>query len=474
MALLALLAGACGPGGSERDLDVIGSPGGSDGGGSGTEVWSPGVDTGEDSLEDAWAAQASFDCGALDAESPSSGEGVLETSWCGRLSPEGDELDQLGGSSGEDDTGGSCGGPLLPAASGTPPPCGFYNLVGAVDFELVETEAGTGVEVLYCDSDLGGGMRLARLAPGSEELQTVLVSEHDCLADVDTGLLLPHPQGSRLVWSNLDGIRTAVVDPRGELVEEPRTLAGLDSPWRLRLRPGSAAEDGSAAVVYVQDTSDTLWQAELDLEAGTATPTPLLTGMATLAAAAVGSEGDTLLATCAGVDEPLHLSRVGPTGTLAWSGEVPDARCGWDARLSLAVHAEGGTAAVAWDDGDQSHVVFLDTTLDPGADGLSVEDELSRSTLSESGRHPQVTWDGSRFVLLDGNGRGHLFDAEGEAGEIWTQPMLADRSGNLWGQRLQADAERWTVVQLAQDTLVTDIGHLYTFYYVEATASPAP
>ncbi len=451
-----------------REIDVFGSPG--DGSGGAPEIWEPPVDTGAGSLEDQWAAQASFECGALSAEEPTTGDDLLEVSWCSRMSPEGDELDGLSGS---EDTGEE--GPLGPSGPGeAPPPCGFYNLVGAVDLAWVSEGPDAPAATLYCDSDLGGGVRLARYVPGSDELQTLLVSEDDCLADVDTGLVLPQPSedddgGLRLVWSSLDGVVTATVDGAGNLTEEPRVFEGLERPWRLRLHEhrtasGGGEEDKGGASIWVVDLDRNLHLLDVDFGTGALQTSQILSGVETFDATRVGE--DSVVVGCPGVDEAPTVTRVAASGEIQWTETLAEATCGWDTRPSVA---EGeGTLLVAWDDGDNSSLHWLvDGSEAPGGD-------LGRMVLPDSGRHTQARWDGERFVVLEGSGRFVTYDAEATELGTWTQPMLADRSGHLWGQRLVVDEERWTVVQLAQDLFNTDIGHLYTFYYVEATSSPAP
>ena len=459
-ALVALAA--CGGGDEPREIDLIGSPGG--GGSDEVGIWSPDVDTGSGSLEDEWAKAASFECGARSAESPSTGDDLLDVSWCLRMSPEGDELDGIIST----DTG--TGGPLSPAAA-PPSACGFYNLVGAVDFAYTEpsgeggAEDKTRISALYCDTDLPGGMRMARFEAGSTELESMLLNEQDCIADVDSGLELPHPKGTRLLWSSLDGLTTAVVAKDGRVVEEPRVLSGLERPWRLGLRSISADDTEEHAVLMVQDMSRELWWADVDFVAGTVTARQVLEQIETTAVVPVGE--DTLVLACAGPGEPPVLSRVSASGALSWSQTLSEAACGWDSRPSLAVNDE--LAVLAWDDEELSHlqVLGLGDSAGPGAD-------LERLDLPDSGRQPVVRWDGERFVVLDGAGVFRTYGADFSPQGSWIQPMLADRSGNLWGQRLVVGEDTWTVVQVAQDSLITDIGHLYTFYYVEATASPAP
>ena len=119
------------------------------------ELWSPEAASDEDLAESQSEAWNGGEC----ARSAEGKDDELETAWCVRLSPEGNESTPGGANAAE-----------------PPPPCGFYNLLGATVLSgPVEAPV-----LLYCDSDEGGGVRIARYNQAEVAIDAEILAPENC------------------------------------------------------------------------------------------------------------------------------------------------------------------------------------------------------------------------------------------------------------------------------------------------------
>ncbi len=398
-----------------------------------TAPWRP-PETGDTA---AVSTQTGAACGADLTEE----EGDLALLGCARLSPEpGDEAD----------TGAylDTGGPALPP--GAPPPCGYYNLLGAIDM----AGAPTAPDLLYCDGDEDGGLRHARWSADGQ-LETTLLLEDTCWVDFMTGVLTPSGEDLRAWWVELASIGdtsvwTARLDGAGGFSETPVLVEGTAGARRVVVLD----VDGPRLVMQDMDGALSL----LDPSAGETTA--IAESVWAFGAGAAGA--GLVVASCDDVAMALTVTALDGEGDLLWARAIEDATCGY---LSApAVTGDAERVIVTWDDSDQGEVLVLDP------DG----EILARSGLGKDSLYPVASLTEDALWTVDGAGIVSRWSRDGELLGSWVHRGIAGHSGEVAGLRFRAAEEALTFTLIGMDSETAAAGHINTYYYLEASASAVP
>jgi len=430
MTLVALLL-ACAPVG-DRDLGVVPDP----------EPAIPDPDNGGGN--EGMAFEAGTAC-ATDAELPPAN--TLPLDWCVRVTPE----EPYGG---PDEDTAPTDTATIPVDERTPPPCGFVNLVGAVD---LAGDPGA-PQILYCDSDLDGGLRVARYDPAEEGVWTDVVAPGDCLPDPRGGSLRPAEGGYLASWTVLEpstaditGVNLARLAPSGA----PLGAMGTVETGTQAMRVDIGTAEG--APLLTVDLDGVLRAVQVDAD-GTplGAPEELAEGVRDMAQAA-GAAGthvvwcDQELSLHLGFLDDAGLETVGTLGV-----------CGDFARPSVAF--DGVAVWVAWDDDDAGHLVRVDE-----AGGLLGAYELGTDAL-----RPQVAANGSHVYLAHTLGEVIRWDADGREVGRWSVRPVALAPGVPMDLRLRVDATHLAVALMGMDYYPIAGGHINSFNYVEVSVAPLP
>lgn len=387
-------------------------------------------------------------CGADGAEAL---DGDLALLSCARVSPEPDGDETVNGAT---DTAAIDSGEL------PPPPCGFFNLLGAVSLAGTASEAA----LLYCDADDDGGLRLARMDAASGAFETTLLAPGVCWADAQSGAQLETSSDTLLFWSYLppegyDGV-SAVVYAAPASAAPPITdaawvVSGTEDVFRVEAVPGRWP------ALVTQDTAYAVRMHLLDESAEQST------GVLEIAPVASGfgagsSDGVAAVASCIS-DESVEVTAVDLAGGAAlWTTTLTDAACGWGVRPAVAVSE--GRVAVAWDDGELGWLALIDAA---GA-------EIDRASLGKDSLAPTVAVWGDGLVTVDATGGVGQWSWAGELVGAWTHRLIAERLGSTEGLYLLPGDDALGFLLAGQDVVETGTGHLNTFYYLESSASQVP
>lgn len=439
---LAGLAAGCAVASQPRLLQVLGPDSATTDSGSPASRWTPPADT---ATPDSRATACGGDDDAIDWTAGVSGHPPADVAWCRRISP--DEATTSAPTCTTGDSGLDTG-----RSEGVPPPCGFFNLVGALSGGAVEAP------LLFCDHDPSGGLRIAWVSEeGSMEEQ--LIAEGDCVADPASGVLLPRADGWLATWltagtgedGNLDpGARFVRLgsSPSPELPRPARTgLAGAASQLQLLSGDPLSAwvRDPAGGVVFTRLAAE-------DLSLVTP-PLPFAAEVASLTAART-PDGGSLVALCSRSGS-VSLRRVLSSGSAEPSTTFP-LTCDPTTRMHLALDADG-RAALGLDDGDRGSVVLL-----TDADELA-----SVVDLGEGARFIQVLAREDGWLVLDGSGLLRALDPSGRERSAVALPQVAQTPGSLLGLRLGATANTARVVLLGQQSVDLGFGHVNTYNTVE-------
>jgi len=447
MLLASLLLTACAPE-TARELSVVvaDEP-------SGITIWTPSAGSHGAPLEPvqgcASAAGVWEDTGGWEA---------IEPSWCVRLTPE-LEPEAIEGAGIPDTGSAGVGGPDGPSdgLGGAAPPCGFYNLVGAI----APSEDPEQPAALYCDSDADGGLRFVRYDPDGDAISVRLVDPGVCYADPQTGGFVELDDGYLLMWVDVDGfqVKAARLSLDGGVFEAPHPVAELPETRRLTL-----LRAGDGLLLALQDLDGGLHTAPVTRSGALAGPlTPLVEGIRTWSASAAGEA--VLLVGCEQESHPdgdvsVHL--LGGDGA-AWSSRLGGASCGWAARPAAVIGDAG--LAVTWDNGERGRVAFLDEA------GL----ERRRRALDYDGLYPQAVGIGQEWLVVDASGAVHRMDADGDVLDRWDYPPLRRAAGTVSGLQLRVRGDQMSVTVLGYDAGPgLSPGHQLFFNYLEQSAAPVP
>lgn len=389
--------------------------------------------------------------------------------WCVRLSPENGDLglDRSPADDDDSDEERSEGEPEEhPPPDGVeehPEPCGFINQIGSVGLHGSLDEP----RVLYCDTDLDGGTRLARYVPETDELTLTMLVPGVCVPFDDSGALLEVDGGLLVAYVHFDpGVtpghtRIRVLwlpDGAEDVVSE--AIVELPGPAvRLFLHPLPA---GPVLLAQLEDRS--AWLVLLDeVGAPAAEPVELPAGIA-LFSSAVLAEG-LLLAGC-GEEDQLRLAAFDLDGSKRWSRQLEDSPCRTWPTPALATAPHG--FAVHWPG-----------EMDVGPPGVAFRDPdgepVVRHELPADARRAAITWDGSSWRLVT---LGQLWTWS-EAGELegteghplfWTPEDSAAAHVEI---RLQVVDDRLVSTLLGRDFLAWGI-HVYSFSFLELGVVPLP
>lgn len=449
--LSALLA--CAPP-TGRDLAVV-----QDADPEGVEFWSPGGD-GAGILP----PTPSQDCAM--AAAADSGEDALIPDWCVRFSPE------AAGAPNEGDDWGTTEEPTEPSdggegaggegdGGGTTPPCGFYNLLGAVSLGADPERP----VALYCDSDLDGGVRFVRYDPDQDEVTAQLIDPGVCYADPMTGAVTELDDGYLLTWVDLDGfaVKASRLGLDGGVFEPAHAVRDLPPARRLTL---TRAGDGLVLVLQLEDGS---------LSAAPVTRSGDLAGPLVSFAHPVNTfavadlDGRAAVVTCsvdedddAGGDVDAYLLAPNAEG-LEWAVTLEGSACGY--ATAPAITGGHGGLLLSWDNGERGRFAVLDA-----AGGEVIRDALGYDSLSPSGAAVEDGW-----LVMDATGQATLLRDDGMLLGSWRYPPLADAAGVISGIRLAQRGGTVVTLLLGYDTEPSpSLGHQNTFYYLEQSALAAP
>jgi len=444
MTLTLLILAACAPEEARR-LSVVAAEETSE-----VQHWAPSANGGGSA-----PPQPSQDCtfeGADETGEDTGGDRVLSPAWCVRLTPELEPDDFEG--EGVQDTG--VGGPGE-GVDGVAPPCGFYNLVGAISLSDDADEP----VALYCDSDADGGLRFVRYDPEGDEVSSALIDPGVCYADPQTGGFVGLDDGYLLMWVDVHGfqVKAARLSFEGGVFEAPHPVDGLPETRRLSL-----LRVGDALVMALQDLDGDLYTAPVTRSGALAGPlVPIASGSETYSVSAVGSQ--VALVACDLESNPdgdvsAHLlDSDGP----AWSTRLGGSDCGFTARPAVVAGDAG--LAVTWDDGERGRVAFLDME----------GDERRRRSLDVGGLYPQAVGLGSEWLVIDASGALQRMDADGDVLGRWVYPPILQASGDVSGLRLRVRDDQMSVMVLGYDVGPgLSPGHQLFFYYLEQSATTVP
>lgn len=372
---------------------------------------------------------------------------ALALDWCVRVTPEG-PFDGPDEDSAPSDTA------TIPVEDPAAPPCGFVNLVGAVAL----AGAAASPELLYCDADPDGGLRVARYDPEADGVWSRVVAPGECLADPRSGSLRPAEGGYLAAWTAIEedwddvtGVHLARLAPSGEALTAIRTVETGSQAMRSDL-----GEAGGAVLLTV-DLDGVLRGVTLDADGGPAGDAVELADGVHEVAQATGAAGTHVVwcdadgALALGFLDGAGLAPVGTLGT-----------CGNDARPSVAW--DGVAVWVAWDDGDAGHVVRLDES---GAVLAAVE-------LGPDALRPQLAWNGAHVYLADTTGALARWDADGVEAGRWSVRPVALAPGVPIDLRLRVDTTHVAVALVGMDYYEIGGGHINTYNYVEVSVSEVP
>ncbi len=441
--LFGLVAG-CAVASRPRLLQIVHSDSAAVDSGHQPDRWTPPRDT---AVPDSRATACGGEEGAIDWTAGFDGYPPATVAWCQRISP--DEATTSAPTCTNGDSGLDSGGGGL-----VPPPCGFFNLVGALSGRAVDAP------LLFCDHDPSGGLRLARIAADGR-IEEQLLAEGDCVADPASGVLLPSGDGWLATWLTAGTGEDGNLDPGARFVrvaadasaEPPRpTRTGLEGRGsHLHLLSGDPlfawVRDPVGAVVFAKLSADDLSLVGPSL--------PFATEVASLAAART-PDGGSLVALCAR-SGTISLRRVLASGSAEAAARLPLA-CDPNTRLRLAVDA-GGRGALGLDDGVRGSLALL---TPEGA-------LISAVDLGEGRRFIEVLPHAGGWLALDSSGLLRSLDASGRERAAVVLPQVSQAPGSLLGLRLGATADTARVVALGQQTVDLGFGHVNTYNTVEVS-----
>ena len=330
-----------------------------------------------------------------------------------------------------------------------PPPCGFVNMVGAVGL-------GGGAEdpsLLYCDSDLDGGVRFARYDAAHGTIETEMLVPGLCWWDPAAGTLAQTSAGYLGLWVEYVEEQGVAVEIGGAVLTDDGRVHSLPDPIAIPTAVWHPLLVGSdTPVLLVADTDHALWSVPISPD-GEAQGPPVDTGVRPLSYGAAVTSESVVVAWC---DDDHQL---GATVLDRDGGFVRDAgvtgTCGGQTVPSVA--ADGERVAVAWDDGEGGHVTLLD--------GWQVD---------VAGELPQLLWRDGDLLVLDSYGTLSRFDAGGELLGSWYHPAVGVIPGSLYGLRTALVGDTLLVGVIGIDSYFIEGGHINTFNYVEISAVPLP
>ncbi len=369
-------------------------------------------------------------------------EGDLDLLGCVRLSPEvGDEAD----------TGIPLdSGVIFPPSA--PPPCGYYNLVGAVDLAGEATRP----DVLYCDADDDGGLRHARWDASSGQLESTLLLPETCWVDFMTGVLTGTAEAPRAWWVELASIGdtsvwTARLDGAGGFSETPIPVEGTEGARRVVVLDS----DETRLVVHDMDGQVSL----LDPSAGRSSA--IAEGVWAFGAAAAGP--GLVVASCDESALALTVTGLDLEGEVVWSRAIDGASCGF--LNSPAVSGDAGRVAITWDDADEGSLVLLD----------GAGEELARSGLGKGSLYPVASVGEDAVWTVDGAGLVSRWSRDGSLEGTWVHKGISGLSGSPAGLRLRVSEDALTFTLIGMDSEAASVeGHINTFYYIETSVSTVP
>lgn len=377
-------------------------------------------------------------------------EGDLPLVGCARLSPEpGDTPADTGVTdTGLGDTG--LGEAALPPP-GAPPPCGYYNLLGAVDM------AGdpTAPDLLYCDADDDGGLRLAHWDIANGELSRTLLLEDTCWVDFMTGVLTREGDSTRAWWVQLASVDdtsvwTTRLDAEGGFAETPIPVEGSEGARRVVVLDA----DGTRLVLQGMDGSISV------LDPSTRALSAVAEAAWTFGAGEAGP--GIVVASCDEESLSLTVTALDTDGELAWRRAIDGASCGY--LSNPAVTGDEERVVVSWDDGEEGGMVLLDG-----------EGELiGAEPLGKSSTFPVASLLGASIWTVDGSGAVSRWSRDGELEASWLHRGVSGALGTVVGLRFEASEDGLVFTLIGQDSVTSESGHLNTFYYLETSASALP
>lgn len=426
---------------AERSITPLGEPE-EDG-----EVWVPQEDLEpEDTVIDP-GDEGDWDGSAC---APSAGDDdSVEVSWCARLTPEGDELRPT------DDSGTGTSAALPP-----PPPCGFYNLLGAVQV----TGDASSPWSLYCDSDEGGGLRLVRYDTDEGLVEGRMLREGGCRASALSGAILPHGDSS-LAWWLLDGqiyyagsettVMGVRIDGDGAMATEPVVLDAAAA------RIAAVKTEAAHLLLGVGGTGE-LWAAAADTADGDliGAALPVADGVDTFSVAPLSAGA--VVAACPADRSALDLVWLSGIGSWQARTTLDGSHCMLN--LPPAVATQGEVIAVVWEDDDaRGRLRLLDS------DGALIADV----DLGEAARSPTVVAGDGVWWTLDGTGMLRAWSLEGALLSAHPHPQVPAGSADLLGLQAVLDADTLAVQVWSREVEFIG-GHAYTFDYLELSVGWLP
>jgi hypothetical protein len=171
---------------------------------------------------------------------------------------------------------------------------------------------------------------------------------------------------------------------------------------------------------------------------------------------------DGVLAAACHDDGTVEVMRLDAHGAVASRATLDGATCGWSTHPSFV--STGDRLAMAWDDGQQGFLAWLDP------DGTV----LSQTSLGFDALQPQLTWTGSDLLLLTSDGALTRMDPDGDVLGTWWHPGFVDPPGSPQTDRLLYADGRAVFVFMGVDSYPIGGGHINTFNYLEVSGAAVP
>ena len=398
------------------------------------QLWSPEAASDQELAESESEAWNGGECSRL-AEG---GDDELETEWCVRLSPEGNETRPGSGSAAE-----------------PPPPCGFYNLLGAT----VLTGPVEAPVLLYCDSDQGGGIRIARYNQDEIAIDAEILAPENCWISRLTGAMIPTDGGWLAWWVGDAGTYATGAGVTGLRLDEGGEPLTATSSLPLKAAH-LVAIDGDAPMLLGVDWDGTMWGTAVSVLDASEIGFPLTLGTGASSLGADRTEDGIGVAACL-EEGGLNVLWLSSVGAILENITLKDAVCGTFSRPSVS--AIGDVLAVSW--ADEKGLSTL-TLLQDGA----VFNEIELGELRVS---PSVSAGESGWWVLDGTGVLSHYDLSGALTGSWLHPHFPEEDKRVMGMMLRQDGERFSSLLWERD--IEFIGtHAYTFEFLELSIGWLP
>ncbi|MBT3219865.1 MAG: hypothetical protein HN348_12315, partial [Proteobacteria bacterium] len=204
--------------------------------------------------------------------------------------------------------------------------CGQFNLLGSVNSFTLDGMS----SLLYCDSDVDGGMRLAQYQPSTNEVVNTVI-EGGCWPDIDSAALLPQDTSAVVAWATFNrDIQIGHLSADG-LAGEPVSLTIPEIPTIVDL------VDNNPAWLVTNSIEENVWATPLGKDGSPAGDSiSVQQGVHTSDAMAFGD--GFLLTTCTTNDEIL-LSAFDFASDKSWEQKL-GTLCDHTSRPSMATDGE--------------------------------------------------------------------------------------------------------------------------------------